>query len=66
MVTDRNQADSFEPSYFNFLMTSRRSRRAAVRFARTGIRLDRVHDFGATSPTMQTTASNAVHISREI
>jgi hypothetical protein len=52
MVTDRNQANGREPSYFNFLMTSRRSRRAAVRFARTGIRLDRVRDFGVMSATL--------------
>ena len=66
MVTDRNQADSFEPSYFNFLMTSRRSRRAAVRFAQTGIRRDRGRDVGFTPATIQTATSNAVHISRGI
>ena len=66
MVTDWKQADSCEPSYFNFLMTSRRSRRATVRFIQTGIRRDRVRDGGITSATLQTVASNAVHISRGI
>ncbi len=64
MFTDRKQADSCEPSYFNFLMTSRRSRRATVRFNQTGIRRDRVRDVGVTS-AMQTVASNVL-ISRGI
>ena len=66
MVTDRKQADSREPSYFNFLMTSRRPRRAAVRSIQTGIRRDRVYAVGVTSATMQTVTLNAVHISRAI
>jgi len=66
MITDQKRADSCEPSYFNFLMTSRRSRRATVRFIQTGIPRDWVRNGGVTSAGMQTVPSKAVHITRGI